>query len=100
MTKNNQANAVIYTRVSDTKQRTHGDGLKSQETRCREYARFKGQTVVRVFADDASGSLIDRPGMKAMLAFLRQHRKTPHIVIIDDISRLARGLETHLQLRA
>ncbi len=38
--------------------------------------------------------------MKAMLAFLRQHRRTPHVVIIDDISRLARGLETHLQLRA
>ena len=30
--------AVIYCRVSSTKQTTEGDGLASQETRCREYA--------------------------------------------------------------
>jgi site-specific DNA recombinase len=46
-----------------------------------------------------SGSLTARPGMKAMLAFMRQHRQNPHVVIIDDISRLARGLEAHLKLR-
>lgn len=91
--------AVIYCRVSSTKQTTRGDGLSSQETRCREYAKYKGYDVVRVFTDDMSGSLTARPGMKAMLAFLRQHRGTPHVVIIDDISRLARGLEAHLQLR-
>jgi hypothetical protein len=35
-----------------------------------------------------------------MLAFLKQHRRTTtHIVIIDAISRLARGLEAHIQLR-
>lgn len=92
--------AVIYCRVSSTKQVTRGDGLGSQETRCREYAKYKGYEVVEVFKDDMSGSLIDRPGMKAMLSFLRKRRHFPHAVIIDDISRLARGLETHLQLRA
>jgi DNA invertase Pin-like site-specific DNA recombinase len=92
--------AAIYCRVSSTKQTTRGDGLGSQETRCRQYAKYKGFDVVRVFTDDMSGSISTRPGMKAMLAFLRQHRGTPHVVIIDDISRLARGLEAHLKLRA
>jgi hypothetical protein len=33
------------------------------------------------------------------LAFLKKHRRTPeHIVIIDDISRLARAFETRIQL--
>ncbi|MEM1275317.1 MAG: recombinase zinc beta ribbon domain-containing protein [Pseudomonadota bacterium] len=41
-----------------------------------------------------------RPGMLAMLAHLRKHRRNPHVVIIDDISRLARGLEAHLRFRA
>ncbi|MEM1275316.1 MAG: hypothetical protein AAGH74_02235 [Pseudomonadota bacterium] len=34
--------AVIYCRVSSAKQSSRGDGLASQETRCREYARYKG----------------------------------------------------------
>ena len=92
--------AVIYCRVSSTKQTSRGDGLGSQETRCREYARYKGYEVVKVFTDDMSGSLTARPGMQAMLSFMRQNRKTRHVVIIDDISRLARGLDAHLKLRA
>jgi hypothetical protein len=31
--------AVIYYRVSDIKQTIRGEGLNSQETRCREYSR-------------------------------------------------------------
>lgn len=92
--------AVIYCRVSDTKQTTRGTGLQSQETRCREYASFRGHEVVQVFTDDASGGLINRPGMQAMLSFLRKQRRKPHVVIIDDISRLARGVQAHLELRA
>lgn len=92
--------AVIYCRVSSIKQTTRGDGLNSQETRCREYARYKGLEVVQVFVDDMSGSLTARPGMTAMFAFLRARRRDSHVVIIDDISRLARGLEAHLKLRA
>jgi len=91
--------AVIYARVSSAKQTTRGDGLSSQETRCREYARYKGYEVIKTFADDMSGSLTTRPSMQAMLNFLRQRRKLGTVVIIDDISRLARGIEAHLQLR-
>ena len=96
----NRKKAVIYCRVSNVKQTTRGDGLSSQETRCREYARYKGYEVVEVFKDDMTGSLSVRPGMSAMLSFLRKRRRNPHAVIIDDVSRLARGLEAHLQLRA
>ena len=92
--------AVIYCRVSSSKQMSRGDGLASQETRCREYARYKGYQVVRVFKDDMTGSLAARPGMQSMLEFLRRNRRQSPAVVIDDISRLARGLEAHLQLRA
>ena len=100
MTNENDKGAVIYCRVSTAKQVKHGDGLASQETRCREFAQYRGYPVVEVFRDDMSGSMIDRPGMKAMLAYLHKHRGRPHAVIIDDISRLARGLDAHLQLRS
>jgi site-specific DNA recombinase len=100
MTSKTEQKAVIYCRVSSIKQTTRGDGLGSPETRCREYAKYKGYSVVEVFQDDMSGSLIDRPGMKTMLSYLHRNRSHPHVVIIDDISRLARGLEAHIQLRA
>lgn len=100
MPKQTDQKAVIYCRVSGSKQVREGDGLASQETRCREFAGFKGYDVVQVFKDDMSGKLAARPAMMEMLHFLRKHRKAGTVVIIDDISRLARGLEAHLQLRA
>lgn len=100
MTQDPIKKAVLYCRVSSAKQTTQGDGLGSQETRCREYAKYKNYEVAQIFKDDASGGLIERPGMQAMLRFLRKHSREPHVVIIDDISRLARGLEAHIQLRA
>ena len=100
MARQTQKKAVIYCRVSSAKQTTRGDGLSSQETRCREYAKYRGHEIVKVFKDDMSGSVVGRPGMQAMLAYLRAHRKSTPVVIIDDISRLARGLDAHLKLRA
>ena len=44
--------AVIYCRVSSTKQRVEGSGLESQEQRCRAYADDKGYEVEAVFPDD------------------------------------------------
>ncbi len=97
---NNIQKAVIYCRVSSTQQTTKGDGLNSQKTRCLEYAKHKCYEVVQTFSDDLSGALITRPGMKAMISYLNQQKNSPHVVIIDDISRLARDIETHLQLRS
>lgn len=91
--------AVIYCRVSSSKQTVRGDGLNSQETRCRDFAKYRGYEIVEVFRDDSSGSLTTRPGMQAMLEFLKQRKSDTHAVIIDDISRLARGVMAHFELR-
>lgn len=92
--------AVAYVRVSSEAQVRRGQGAESQAARCAEYARMKGYEIIRVFEDKAvSGSMVDRPGMKAMLAFIRKNRSDHLRVVIDDISRLARGLEAHLTLR-
>ena len=94
-----QKQAVIYCRVSSKAQVKRGDGLGSQETRSREYARMKGYTVIKVFTDDLTGRIVGRPGMNAMLAYLRKHRSDKCAAIIDDISRLARNVEAHWELR-
>ena len=93
--------AIIYCRVSSVKQVEEGHGLDSQETRCRDYAKRKGYEVVEVFQDKGvSGGLINRPGMQAMLGYLDSRREETPVAIIDDISRFARGIEAHWQLRA
>ncbi|GAA6176971.1 recombinase family protein [Sulfitobacter pacificus] len=91
--------AVIYTRVSGAKQVREGDGLASQENRCREYATYKDYDVAEVFSDDMSGKFERRPAMDRMLAFLRLHPKDSVVVIIDDISRFARNVQAHIKLR-
>jgi DNA invertase Pin-like site-specific DNA recombinase len=57
--------------VSNKKQKHDGDGLHSQEHRCRDYANARGYGVEAVFNDDVSGGgdFMKRPGMVAMLRF-------------------------------
>ena len=91
---------VIYTRISSVKQLKEGSGLSSQQVRCEQFAQHKEIEVIDVFRDEGvSGSLTERPGMKALLDFLSVQDE-PIAVIVDDISRLARGLNAHLDLRA
>ena len=99
MEDNDKCMAVIYCRVSSSKQKKLGDGLQSQETRCREYAKYNNYNIAAVFRDDASGRLVNRPAMQEMLKFLGKNRAQSPTVIIDDISRLARGLKAHIDLR-
>ncbi len=101
----NPQKAVIYCRVSDKKQRKEGNGLDSQEHRCRQYAKAKGYTVEAVFPDDMSGGgdFMKRPGMVALLAYLDaqaiESPDEPYVVIFDDLKRYARDTEFHLKLR-
>ncbi|WP_083464304.1 recombinase family protein [Phaeobacter sp. 11ANDIMAR09] len=99
ISKTRPSKAVIYCRVSGAKQVREGDGLASQENRCREYATYKDYDVVEVFQDDMSGKFERRPAMDRMLAFLRLHPKDSVVVIIDDISRFARNVQAHIKLR-
>ncbi|MCC7265709.1 MAG: recombinase family protein [Caulobacteraceae bacterium] len=95
-----QERAVIYCRVSSKAQDARGDGLNSQERACRDFARMQGLVVDQVFYDKKTGGVTERPGMQAMLAFLRKHRKVGYFVIVDDIDRWARDVLSHWQLRA
>ena len=91
--------AVIYCRVSDAKQKIDGHGLESQEVRCLDYAQRCGYDVVGVYKDDASGGVAERPAFAEMLAYLSANRKKQHVVIVDDLNRVARSLDVHLLFR-
>lgn len=99
MTRKTDQKAVIYCRVSTKKQAREGNGLASQETRCREYAGQRNHEVIGVFIDDVSGKLAQRPGFNQMLSFLRKNRKLGIVVIIEDPSRMARDVRNHFNLK-
>ena len=93
--------AVIYCRVSSEKQVKEGNGLDSQEHRCREYATSLNLEVEQVFRDEGiSGSLFARPAMKSLIKYLDQHWQKKYVVIFDDLKRFARDVEVHIKLRA
>lgn len=88
-------------RVSDPKQVSQASGLLSQETRNREYAKYVGISVAKVFRDEGiSGKFRDRPEVQKMLEFLKNKKPgVQYVVLIDDISRLARDVRVHFDLR-
>ncbi|MEP5730218.1 MAG: recombinase family protein [Sulfitobacter sp.] len=93
--------ALIYCRVSSKGQETDGQGLESQETRCRQYAEAKGYDVLMVFPDTMSGagSFMKRPGMVALLSFLDAQPNENFVVIFDDLKRASRDTRAFLDLR-
>ncbi len=93
--------ALIYCRVSSDRQKIEGHGLESQEHRCREYATGKGYEVVGVFHDSYSGGgdFLQRPALNKMLQFLDQNAHERYVVIFDDLSRFARDVVGHFNLR-
>lgn len=99
---NQLSKAVIYCRVSSDRQVKEGDGLRSQETRCREHAKSQKCNVLKVFKDEGvSGSLApsQRPATQELFAYL-DTQKDRFYVIVDDISRIARSMEAYIEFSA
>lgn len=91
--------ALIYCRVSSERQKKEGHGLDSQEHRGRVHAAQKGYIVEEVFRDSASGGLMERPAMIAMLKYIDAHPHKNYVVVFDDLSRFSRDVQVHLRLR-
>ncbi|MEM6913438.1 MAG: recombinase family protein, partial [Pseudomonadota bacterium] len=101
-TKPNIETCVLYARVSSHKQVEEGSGLSSQITRCKDFARSKGFATLDIFMDEGvSGGELERRGMDGLIAFLEDNASAdaPIAVVVDDISRLARGVATHETIR-
>lgn len=92
--------AIIYCRVSSERQVNEGSGLRSQEKRCRDYANEKNYLIIKVFPDEGvSGGLFERPAMKNLISFLDNHPGEKYVIIFDDLSRFARDVKVHIQLK-
>ena len=92
---------LIYARVSSKRQETEGSGLQSQTGRCLSDLKTIGVPHHRTFLDSftGGGDFMNRPAMREMLGFIDAHPYKKFVVIFDDLSRLARDVVFHIQLR-
>ncbi|MDD3145487.1 MAG: recombinase family protein [Candidatus Gracilibacteria bacterium] len=93
---------LIYCRVSSKKQVKEGNGLSSQEKRCRDYAtQVLGVEVENVFNDEGvSGGLFERKSIQELFKYIDSNKKNNFIVIFEDLNRLSRDIQVHGLLKA
>lgn len=94
---------MVYCRVS-WKSQLEWWGLTSQETRCKEFANYSWYKVSKVFRDEwVSWWLLERPGIKDLFQYVdtynKQNTEKIWIFLCDDIDRIARDYEVHLELK-
>jgi site-specific DNA recombinase len=81
--------ALMYIRVSSTEQ-AKGWSPDTQRAACYAYAEQHGMTVVDVFEDVETGSIVERAGFQQMMQAIRQGKAT--CVIVFQTDRLHRDL--------
>jgi site-specific DNA recombinase len=96
-------NCLIYTRVSSSTQVTHGNGLQSQETLCRERAKANNVNVIDVFLDGwVSWKYISRAWLDSMIEFLKKENKQYtkiDFVVVDDVDRVIRDVAWRREIK-
>jgi DNA invertase Pin-like site-specific DNA recombinase len=74
--------------------------MAAQRRRCREFIAKRGWILVGEFKDaGASGTSLDRPGVRDLLALLRQDRSI-RTVVVSRLDRLTRSVVDFVNLRA
>jgi DNA invertase Pin-like site-specific DNA recombinase len=87
--------AAIYARYSSENQRP--ESIDDQVSACRKLAKLRSLTISdeHIYADQAqSGARSDRPSLAALMT--AAHAGDFDVVLVDDLSRLAR--DNHLML--
>ena len=91
---------VVYVRVS-TKEQIQNLSLDTQEKSCRDYCERERLAIRRVFAERGeSAKTADRPELKRLLTYCREHKGTVKCVVVYRLDRLARNSHDHAVLRA
>lgn len=91
-----QTRAILYTRVSTSKQVEQGTSLENQEARLRQYADFHGFADAELITDEGlSGKTTDRPGFQLVMDAVK--KKAVDAVIVYSLSRFARNTVATLE---
>jgi DNA invertase Pin-like site-specific DNA recombinase len=95
--KSAATSAVLYTRVSTTKQAEEGISLEAQEARLRAWAAGQGLEVAACYVDAglSGGRADNRPGLQAALDTVCKRRG---VLVVYSLSRVARSTRDALAI--
>jgi site-specific DNA recombinase len=92
--------AVIYIRVSTTKQVIQGASLDTQQMMCQDWASRNNVLVEKIYHDDGvSAKTLDRPAMQEMLSYLRSNKGRIDYLVTYQTDRLSRNATDFFALR-
>ncbi len=93
---------LVYARVSSKKQEVEGNGLQSQEGRCKNQLKVLDVPYFRTFPDSYSGGgdFMSRPAMKELLSYIDENPHQRYVVVFDDLKRFSREVQFHFKLKA
>jgi site-specific DNA recombinase len=83
--------AIIYVRVSTDEQAEKGFSLQHQEERIRGFCLQQGIEVVGFYKEDYSAKSFNRPAFTELLAFLKRHRGSAHLLLFLKWDRFSRN---------
>ncbi|MCK8828407.1 recombinase family protein [Natroniella acetigena] len=86
--------AVLYARVSTTKQSEQGVSIEAQLNQLKDYAAANGYQVVKEYVDRGeSAKTSDRPAFQEMISDIKSDPDTYNAVLIHKTDRFARNRE-------
>lgn len=89
--------ALLYIRVSTSKQDQEGHSIPMQKSRLVAFCKAKGWVVAGVYVDPGfSGATLDRPGMNALISAVRA--KKGDVVLVYKLDRLSRSQRDILEV--
>ena len=82
--------AIIYTRVSSTKQKTSGLGLQAQLAACLDFIDKEGMDVIGTFTAEAVSGGKTQDQNEALAAAVELSKDTGAVIIVAKLCRLSR----------
>jgi DNA invertase Pin-like site-specific DNA recombinase len=90
--------AILYARVSSKDQEKEGFSIPAQQKLLRSYALSHHLTILQDFVDVETAKRAGRTAFGEMLTFLRQHRETCRVLLVEKTDRLYRNLNDWVTL--
>jgi DNA invertase Pin-like site-specific DNA recombinase len=90
--------AVLYARVSSKDQEKEGYSIPAQQKLLRNYALSNHLTILQEFVDIETAKQAGRTAFGEMLAFLRKHRDTCRVLLVEKTDRLYRNFKDWVTL--
>ncbi len=91
MEKLSQQNALIYLRVSSSKQAQQGESIEDQKIICNKVAERYNLNILEIFSEQFSGRKDVRPKIEELFTYIKSHPNKIKFIIFRAIDRFTRN---------